>query len=157
MNRAGRPMFYGAADSTTARAEIGHAPPGRDTIVGEWTFTQPPRLLDLVAIQEPPDFYDIDRAWLRWRLLFLHDFAEDVSQPVGPHACVEYRATQVFMDYLRSRDSQVNGILYRSSLTGEPCCAVDVDNSHCIDGSVPFESTNEELTLTLKFVHVERD
>lgn len=134
MNRAGEPMFYGAADADTARAEIGTPEPGHRTVLGAWAPTRPLRVLDLVTDREVPDFFDVNRAGLRWRLLFLADFAGDVSQPVGPHQRAEYRATQVFMDFLRSQaDVQLDGIMYRSSHTGQPCCALNVDNRHCVE------------------------
>lgn len=134
MNRAGQPMFYGAADFATATAEIGKPHPEEQTVVGSWVPTRPVRVLDLVAVPEPPVFYDVERAWLRWRLLFLVGFANDVSQAVGPHQLVEYRATQVFVDFLRSRmAAELDGVVYRSSRTGQPCCALNVDNLHCVD------------------------
>jgi hypothetical protein len=133
MNRAGQPMFYGAADSETASMEIGTPPPGEETVVGAWLPSRPMRVLNLVSTPNPPDLYDVERSWLRWRLLFLADFARDVSQPIGKHERTEYRATQVLMEFLRSRVPELDGILYRSSHTGQPCCAVDVDNLRCVD------------------------
>lgn len=149
MNRAGQPMFYGAADVTTATDEIAIPTPGEELVVGAWVSTRPMRLLDLVETPEVPDFYDVERAWLRWRRLFLADFAHDVSQPVGPHQRVEYRATQVFMDFLRSRVAKLDGIMYRSSRTGRACCAVEVDNLHCVDRATTVSSDDDFLGLIL--------
>jgi hypothetical protein len=131
-------------------AEIGPAPSDQTTIVGAWTASRPIRVLDLVDIAERPSFYDIDQAERRWRLIFLADFAADVSQPIGEHQREEYRATQVFMDYLRSKVLAVDGILYRSSHSGEPCCALDVDKAHCIDQLKPEGAADGELRLVLQ-------
>jgi hypothetical protein len=149
MNRAGAPMFYGAADDETAVLEIGEPESDRETVIGTWVPSRPLRVLDLVELPVPPDLYDVERAGLRWRLVFLSDFATDVSQPVGPHERVEYRATQVFMDFLRSRASELDGIVYRSSRTGRPCCALEIHNAHCVDGDAPIGSEGRHLRLTL--------
>jgi hypothetical protein len=149
MNRAGRPMFYGAVDSTTAATEIGRPRVGEEVIIGAWMLTRPARVLDLVGNRELPSFYDVEKAWLRWRLKFLADFADDVSQPISANQFADYRATQVFMDYLRSEVSGIDGIMYRSSRTGEQCCALEVDNTHCIDAAASRDTDDGRLQLTL--------
>jgi hypothetical protein len=153
MNRAGSPMFYGAADTTTAATEIGRPRAGEETIIGAWMLTRPARVLDLISNHELPNFYDVEKAWLRWRLMFLAGFADDVSQPIGAHQLADYRATQVFMDYLRSRVSGIDGIMYRSSRTGERCCALEVGNAHCIDAAMSRETDDGQLWLTLDNWH----
>lgn len=149
MSQAGKPMFYGATDTPTAAREIGRARAGERTIIGEWELTQPAQVLDLVSSHELPDFYDVEKAWLRWRLLFLADFADDVSQPIGAHQLADYRATQIFMDYLRSRVSGIDGIMYRSSQTGELCCVLEVDNAHCVDADTSFGADDGQRRLRL--------
>ena len=153
MNRAGKPMFYGAANTTTAAAEIGRARAGDETIIGAWALTRPARVLDLASDHELPNFYDVEKAWLRWRLLFLADFADDVSQPIGVNQLADYRATQIFMDYLRSRVSGIDGIIYRSSQTGERCCALEIDNAHCVDADTSREADDGQFRLMLDNWH----
>jgi hypothetical protein len=149
MNRAGEPMFYGAADDETAVLEIRQPERDSETVIGTWLPSRPLRVLDLVDLPVPPDLYDVERAGLRWRLVFLSDFAADVSQPVGPHDRVEYRATQVFMDLLRSRASGLDGIVYRSSRTDRPCCDIEIDNAHCVDSDATVGSDGGRLRLIL--------
>jgi hypothetical protein len=154
MNRAGEPMFYGAADDVTAVLEIGEPEEESETVIGTWVASQPLRVLDLADLPVPPDLYDVERAELRWQLMFLSDFAADVSQPVGPHERVEYGATQVFMDFLRSRALGLDGIVYRSSRTDRPCCALEIDNAHCVDGDVPTRFDGAGLRLILNQWHI---
>ena len=147
MNRVGSAMFYGAGDVETALAEIGTAPHGTASVVGTWTASRPLVVLDLVDMGEAPHFYDVERAWLRWRHLFLADFATDVSQPVADHATAEYRATQLLMEYVRSRVPELDGIVYRSSLTGRRCCAIDVANTSCVEAYEVGDGSTLELVL----------
>jgi hypothetical protein len=149
MNRAGKPMFYGAADEETAVLEIGEPQGDSETVIGRWVPSRQLRLFDLVALPDPPDLYDVEKAGLRWRLLFLSDFANYVSQPVGAHERVEYGATQVFMDFLRSRASGLDGIVYPSSRTGRPCCALEIHSAHCVDRDAPVGSAGGGLRLML--------
>jgi hypothetical protein len=149
MNRAGEPMFYGTADEETAVIEIGEPQGDRETAFGTWVPSRSLRVLDLDQIPILPDLYDVERAGLRWRLVFLSDFAADVSQPVGGHEQVEYRATQIFMDFLRSRALGLDGIIYRSARTGRPCCALDVDNAHCLEADATIGAHRGDLRLEL--------
>jgi len=150
MNRAGESMFYGAADTATVLAEIEPATPGQRTFVGVWTPTRPLRVLDLVKSKTRPlpDFYDVDQAGARWKLQFLAGFADDVRQRVVLEGGIEYRTTQLLMEYLRSRVTGLDGIIYRSSHTATPCCALDVDNIRCISPGV-LDSDSGELYLVL--------
>jgi hypothetical protein len=150
MNRTGEPMFYGAADTATVLAEIGPAPAGQRTLVSVWTPPRPLRVLELVKGKgrQLPDLYDLEQAGTRWRLQFLAGFADDVSQRVDPDKRIEYRATQLLMEYLRSRVTGLDGIIYRSSHSSEPCCALDVDNARCIAPDA-IASVRGELYLVL--------
>lgn len=149
MSRAGQPLFYGAVDAGTAAAEIGNPAPDQVTIIGEWRPSRPLLVLNLAASHDIPDFYDVDRSGLRWRLQFLDDFAEDVSQPIGPHETVEYRATQVLTDFLVRLPTGLDGILYRSSRTGRACCAIKVDNEHCVNASGASPNADAPLQMIL--------
>lgn len=147
MNRAGSPMFYGAEDLATATAEIGPPPAGMSLITGIWVATRPLVVLDLVDLGEAPDFYEWERAWLRWRLQFLADFAADVSKPVTDHTRTEYRPTQLLMEFVRSRHPHIDGIVYRSSRTGRRCCAIDIPNAACVAPGSPASGSPVQLTL----------
>ena len=147
-------MFYGAADEETAILEIGGPRTDRETVIGTWAPSQPLRVLDLADLPDPPHLYDVEKAGLRWRLMFLSEFAADVSKPVAPHEHVEYRATQVFMDFLRSRVLEIDGIVYRSSRTGRSCCALEVDNVDCVDADAPLASGVGRLRMMLNKARV---
>ena len=155
MNRAREPMFYGAADDETAVLEIGKPKKGsRQTAIGTWAPSRLLEVLNLVDLPVIPDLYDVEKAGLRWRLRFLSDFAANVGQPVAPHKRVEYRATQVFMDFLRSRTSEIDGIVYQSSRTGRACCALDVVNVDCIDAGASLGAGSGGLRLELNEVRL---
>ena len=111
--------------------------------------TRPLRVLDLVKSKDRPlpDFYDLDQAGARWRLQFLAGFADDVSQRVDDKF-TEYWATQLLMEYLRTRVTGLDGIIYHSSHTAVPCCALDVDNIRCIPPDA-LASGRGELCLVL--------
>lgn len=130
-------MFYGASTPRTALAEIGPASAGDVTVFGVWRPSRPLRLLDLVTERPLPSFYDLDRTDLRWQLEFLTGFANDVSRPIGSLVRHEYVPTQLLTEYVLSLPANIDGILYRSSRTGEPCCVLNVDNDACVESGSP--------------------
>jgi hypothetical protein len=150
MSPAGAPMFYGALDEATAVAEIGKPPAGQRALIGRWVPTRSLSLLDLTHLPEFPSFFDIEHARERQALQFMEEFARDVSQPLarGTEAERGYRPTQALTDYLRTHLSELDGIIYPSSLTGAPCCVLFVDDRNCLDEG-QSAAGHEETQLVL--------
>ncbi len=149
MSRVGDSMFYGAADADTAVAEVaGIAQSGQRTVVGEWRSSRPLRMLDLTRLPEVPSFYDAEHAETRGALLFLVAFSDEVSREISPDDWLpEYRPTQRVGAHFRDAVPHVDGVIYKSSLTGKPCCAVFATNEQCVDAGFADEPG---LTLVLE-------
>ncbi|MFF0090090.1 RES family NAD+ phosphorylase [Streptomyces canus] len=136
MSRAGVPLFYGSAAAGTAVVEIS-ARDGRPfAAVAAFETTRPLRLLDLVDIPEPPSLFDRGHAARRDSLVFLRDFARDLSRPVfyDGRKHRDYRPTQYLTDYFRqSAELNVDGIRFRSAHTGGVNYALFVDATQCLE------------------------
>lgn len=142
----GKPWFYGAADCHTAVLEI-DSDPTRQTFTGEWIPSRPLRVVDLTQLPPLPSIWDHAQAPLRQLLLFLSSFAKDVSKRVPSISSQrEYRPTQA-VSYSIHQAGGIDGILYSSSKTGEPCCILFVDNEHCVES--PAAVDDRELYLSL--------
>lgn len=137
MSSAGTGRFYGATDIPTAISEVGQPPPGNANVLGRWQPSRALRLLDLTALPTTPSVYDVERSNEREALLFLSEFADDVSRPLLVGASEteisrQYRPTQALVDYLTSAFPDLDGVVYRSSRTKGPCCALFVRNENCV-------------------------
>lgn len=65
-----------------------------------------------------------------------------MSRTIAPEDFVqEYRPTQAVGAHFREAVPDVDGIIYRSSITGEPCRAVFVRNEQCVEASVLDDPT----------------
>ncbi|MEU6347732.1 RES family NAD+ phosphorylase [Streptomyces sp. NPDC047072] len=130
MSRAGVPLFYGSADSGTAVVEIS-ARDGRPfAAVAAFETIRELRVLDLVDIPELPSPFDRKQAARRDALVFLHEFAQDLSKPVfyDGRRHRDYRPTQYVTDCLRaSAELDVQGIRFRSAHNGGVNYALFVD------------------------------
>ena len=84
MSPAGIPMFYGAADETTAFVETFAPTTTKKDAVTFATFaaTRTLTLLNLVDLPAVPSIFEEDRFYERQPLIFLRDFQRDVSEPV---------------------------------------------------------------------------
>lgn len=142
MSARGVSMFYGADHAATAVAEIRSAADDR-VVTGTWHPARPLQMLDLVELREPPSFFDWKKADVRRGIKSLGAFAEAMSIPIAAGAERGYRSTQAFTEYLRRHLPGIDGIRYRSSLTGLPCCVVFADNPACDPAS------GKALTLEL--------
>ncbi|MCX5252800.1 RES family NAD+ phosphorylase [Streptomyces canus] len=136
MSRAGVPLFYGSAAAGTAVVEIS-ARDGRPfAAVAAFETTRPLRLLDLVDIPEPPSLFDRSQVARRDSLVFLRDFARDLSRPVfyDGRKHRDYRPTQYLTDHFRqSAEVNVEGIRFRSAHDGGVNYALFVDATQCLD------------------------
>ena len=135
MSPAGKPMFYGAADKATALAEIGAATSIKRIATGVWKASRPVRVLDLTKHPDLPSYFDVERDRIRQGLIFLRHFTDDVSRKLEPPAVlrIEYRPTQAVMHQLQVAFPAIDGIVFASSHTGQPNCALFVKNEVCIE------------------------
>lgn len=130
MSPKGVSMFYGADDPSTAWKEIRPDPSDR-IVIGRWHPARPLRMLDLVELADPPSFFDWENATVRVGIKSLEAFAEALSLPIASGHEHDYLSTQAFTEYLRRHLPGVDGIIYRSSINGRPCCVVFADNAGC--------------------------
>ncbi|WP_406496141.1 RES family NAD+ phosphorylase [Streptomyces sp. NBC_01604] len=135
MSRAGVSLFYGSADSDTAVVEISARDDRPFAAVAAFEVTRPIRVVDLVDIPEPPSRFDREQATRRDSLVFLRDFARDLSRPVfyDGRNHRDYRPTQYATDYFReSPGLRVEGIRFRSAHNGGVNYALFVDMTQCL-------------------------
>lgn len=116
--------------------------------VAAFAVTREIRLIDLVDIPEPPSLFDREQAARRDSLVFLADFARDLSRPVfyDGRKHRDYRPTQYVTDYLReSTELDVVGIRFRSAHNGGVNYALFVDAAQCLEP----EDVDSDGTLRL--------
>ena len=94
--------------------------------IGRFELARSATVLDLTRIPEVPSFFDLAGAPQRDAIIFLREFANDVSKPIDRDAKVgrfhvEYVPTQVVTEYLRVSPSlrklNVEGLRFTSSRT----------------------------------------
>ena len=145
MSPAGIPMYYGAFDIDTARAEAFDPEHHTGQILSIGTFrpTRNLRVLDLAYLPGIPSVFEEGSHYRIHPLRFLHAFANDIVQPIARDGRehIEYVPTQIVTEYFRRvfRDEEgnaIDGIIYRSSrqdgdrafvlfCENEQCCAVE--------------------------------
>ena len=117
MNAPGIVVMYTAYDIQTAIAEVR----GKfaSFSVAEFELLEEMLVVDLTKIPAVPSIFENGP---RESILFLRNFAKDVSQPITPdkEVHVEYTPTQVVAEYLRRRfhDGEghpIQGVLYGSA------------------------------------------
>jgi hypothetical protein len=141
MSPAGIPAFYGAEDLDTALAEVrACADDGRPCwSAGRFSVTDECLVFDLVDLPSPPSIFDSSQRHLRRPLMFLADFAEQVSKPLIDRGRehIDYVPTQVVSEFLRlafrSQRGSLQGVRYSSSQRpGGVCVALFVPHERCV-------------------------
>lgn len=125
MTPQGISVFYGSLEQNTPISEIQNYLPDKTTKIylGEFVTTKELNIIDLCNIPIPDFWMGENGDWQKYA--FLRDFHKEISKPINPHdAPIDYIPTQIFSEYLRfiqKTDSgkPYDGIIYRSSLTGE--------------------------------------
>lgn len=142
MSPAGISMFYGAADQVTAFLET-HNP--RDTrsrcmTFGRFLTARKLRIVDLTEIPDVPSIFDEDRFYTRQGIIFLQQFAADISKPIERDGREHYAyvPTQVVAEYFRSilmiDGKRMDGIAFRSSRPGAGICyCIFANQAGCFD------------------------
>ncbi len=143
MSPLGIPMFYGADDDETAVAEVTTSgwTAGHDLTIGCFKTMRELNVLDLIELPAIPSLFDTQSLHTRPSTIFLHRFADEVSQPVAADAVehLEYVPTQIVTEYFRHAfepefGMRVNGVRYRSAVRdGGVCVVLFVDHELCVD------------------------
>ncbi len=93
-------------------------------------------IVDFTNLPPIPSTFDPEWGALRRPLIFLHRFVAQLSDHARlKHEQVDYVPTQVVTEYLLHASNggdDIAGLLYSSSLTGEPSAVLDVPNKRCV-------------------------
>ena len=157
MNAHGVSVFYGALDGDTCLAEV-RALVGSSVVLARFELLRTVRLLDfdaLAELDERGSYFDPDYAEHLSRAAFFKWLVREISRPVMPQdEVVEYIPTQAMAEYLANVDSRLDGIIFRSSQTGETgrnvmlfnhACGVDPNSHHLsMDSWVYVPSRNHD-------------
>ena len=140
MSPAGIPMFYGAFDEKTVRAEL-YDPTKRSQIitVGIFETARHFKVVDLTRLPDLPSLFDTNNRHKRAALRFLEGFVRDLSAPIikDGQEHIEYVPSQIVTEYFRKvfrtvRGEPVHGLIYQSSRKDMGrCCVLFFENEHC--------------------------
>jgi len=155
---AGIPMFYGATDQATARAET--TTPATEAATAATFQTTPARIVDLDRIPAEPSLFDLSEQATADRpaLGFLAGFRYDISRPIDrdDRIHIDYVPTQVVCEYLRhlfrdSDDRPVDGLAWESAQRrGGRNIVLFVRNQLCLDADAADPSGWDEGKLALR-------
>jgi hypothetical protein len=126
MNAAGIPIFYGAFERQTALLETASR---RGTFaLGTFRTLRPLRLVDLTQLPPIPGIFNPSLAHERDTIMFLHEFAKDITKPLvrDDRVHVEYVPSQVITEYIRfyfkPNDQAIDGVRYKSARNPKGSC-----------------------------------
>ncbi|MCX4539016.1 HEPN-associated N-terminal domain-containing protein [Streptomyces sp. NBC_01669] len=154
MSPAGIPMFYGAIDAETAVQETSLRSEEPWATAAAFETSSPCSVVDFTDLPPVPSLFDRGRAKDRRPLMFLRDFAAQLTAPArSTYEQIDYVPTQVVTEYLLHvfrPEAPVSGLLYTSSLTGKMAAVIDVPNERCIDhGMEVLGQGDSHLALVL--------
>lgn len=153
MSPVGIPMFYGALDSETAKAELDAHKSGFINY-GEFYASRDLILIDFTQKISIPSIYS-SRRGLRSDIRLMNGFINDFSKPIKRDGSehIEYIPTQVITEYLRynytHNSNRIDGILYNSVHNNKKACVIFIENEMCQDKNVSRSCPND-LILFLK-------
>ena len=143
MSPAGIPMFHASEDLETAVAEVSAG--SGDYAVGEFVTTRDAWILDLHDVPHVPGYFGGAESWTRRALIFLREFAKEVSKPIARDGRehIEYVPTQVLTEYFRTQvtveSEKIEGISFTSSQTGRRNYTLFLGSTEMVDGLLRFE------------------
>lgn len=141
MSPAGIPMFYGAADADTAIKEVIGTPGASVTDThATWAAFQTSQactVVDFTSLPPPVSIFDPKHGDQFFNLRFLHSFVNQLSSKTDPDwAAVDYVPTQVLTEFFLRvytyAAQPLEGLIYRSAITGEPSIVMSVANDQCV-------------------------
>lgn len=132
MSPAGVPMFYGALDQDTARAETLANRRDRHTMA-TFALSRSIRVLDLTKVPAISIFDQNRRSLYGWSIFmgqFIRDLGKKVERDNRMH--IDYVPTQIVTEYFRtfmvdSKRAPIQGIRYRSTKAGRHCVVLFAD------------------------------
>ncbi|MFC9173019.1 RES domain-containing protein [[Kitasatospora] papulosa] len=137
MSPAGIPMFYGAEDLDTAIREVLVRTTDAFVTAGRFEVHPGATVIDFTRLKDPVSIFDPDEEahHVRPMLIFLHHFVEKLSRPARPsYEQVDYVPTQIVTDFLlNAEEGLVDGLIYRSAITGKKCIVLKADSGACLD------------------------
>lgn len=126
MSAMGISMFYGALDKETPIKEIQNYAPDAMVDLGMFKLTKELKVVDLFKIPEQLSFW-MPKNFREYE--FLKKFHSEITKPIEKNAGIEYVPTQIFTEYIRFMNNyHIDGIVYRSSLTGKKNLALFYDD-----------------------------
>lgn len=131
MSATGISMFYGALDSATPVAEIRNYDSGAVIDLGEFVLKKELVVVDLFKIPKELSFW-MPQYFREYK--FLKKFHSEITKPITKNPGIEYVPTQIFTEYIRFMNSKhIDGIIYKSSLTGKKNIVLFYDNTTTAD------------------------
>jgi hypothetical protein len=154
MSPAGIPMFYGALDVDTAKAETFDEAQhlGQTISIGVFRPLRNLHLLDLAELPNIPSVFDAEGHHLIHPLRFLHAFARDLAKPIARDGRehIEYVPTQIVTEYFRRvfrvGKMRLDGLIYRSARhPGGTAVVLFCENAQCVDPGATSKPWKEPL------------
>lgn len=131
MSAAGISMFYGALDPDTPIEEIRNYEPAAVIDLGEFILKKELVVIDLFKIPVRLSFW-MPQYYLEYK--FLKKFHSEITKPITKNPGIEYVPTQIFTEYIRFMSNKhIDGIMYKSSLTGKKNIVLFYDNNTTAD------------------------
>ncbi len=131
MSAAGISMFYGALDPDTPVKEIRNYNPGAVIDLGEFVLKKELVVIDLFKIPANLSFW-MPEYFIEFK--FLKKFHSEITKPITRNPGIEYVPTQIFTEYIRFMSNEhIDGIIYKSSLTGKKNIVLFYDNTTTAD------------------------
>ena len=163
MSPAGVPMFYGAYQLDTAKAET--LDPGQHEgqimSIGTFRAVRDLQVLDLANLPDIPSVFDVENHYLIHPLRFLHAFAEDIAKPIerDGREHIEYVPTQIVTEYFRRvfrgpDKASLDGIIYRSARhVGGNAFVLFCENSQCLEPEAEVDPWDEPMVRLQSVSH----
>lgn len=131
MSATGISMFYGALDDNTPIQEIRNYTPDSIIDMGEFALKRDLLVIDLFKIPKYLSFW-MPKYFREYK--FLKNFHMEITKPIDKNPAIEYVPTQIFTVYIRFMNNyHIDGIIYRSSLTGGRNVVLFYDNETSAD------------------------
>ena len=126
MSATGISMFYGALDDNTPIQEIRNYAPDVVIDLGKFELQRDLVVIDLFKIPKHLSFW-MPQHFREYK--FLKQFHLEITRPIDKNPSIEYVPTQIFTEYIQfMNNNHIDGIIYRSSLTGERNVVLFYDN-----------------------------
>lgn len=129
MSAEGISMFYAAFEESTAIKEIYNS--DEYATIAQFKTSRPLTVIDLTKLNNMslPSIFDEEKRQLRSSVIFLKEFAKEISRKVNVYPSIEYVPTQIVTEYFRyvfnsDRYGAIDGIVYNSAQNDEGCCVV---------------------------------